>query len=355
MFQNPYSSLDPRLRIWQAITEQQAIERAGSKKSAGPAPRSSSSWSASAARMAERYPHQLSGGQRQRVAVARAIAQDPEVVILDEPLSALDVSVSAQIVNLLLDLQDRLGVTYLFVGHDLRLVRHLCHDVVVMYRGKVVESGAAVDVLGAAAHPYTAALVAASALSSLAITDDGDTKAVPDETSAGCPYRTRCLFRDDECDTVTPEPREISLGRVDALPPPAGRGDRLGVGHHRLSSGRSRIEGLSRLSLGAADRSSKRLLKWVAASPGDGLAPVLRHSRRDEQSAFLGYRTLIAPPHRPVRFGAGGEHRRGPGPPLPSRASSTSGPQHRPGWRRSVPCRGRARRRVRRARDRGGR
>ena len=114
--------------------------------------------------MAERYPHQLSGGQRQRVAIARAIAQDPEVVILDEPLSALDVSVSAQIVNLLLELQERLGVTYLFVGHDLRLVRHLCHDVVVMYRGKVVESGPASQCSVPAAHPYTAALVAASAL-----------------------------------------------------------------------------------------------------------------------------------------------------------------------------------------------
>ena len=214
VFQNPYSSLDPRLRIWQAITEQQAIERAGSKKERRARADELLELVGLGARMAERYPHQLSGGQRQRVAVARAIAQDPEVVILDEPLSALDVSVSAQIVNLLLDLQERLGVTYVFVGHDLRLVRHLCHDVVVMYRGKVVESGAAADVLGAAAHPYTAALVGASALTSLEITDDGDTKAVPDETQAGCPYRTRCLFRQDDCDTITPEPREIALGRV---------------------------------------------------------------------------------------------------------------------------------------------
>jgi oligopeptide/dipeptide ABC transporter ATP-binding protein len=214
VFQNPYSSLDPRLRIWQAITEQQAIERAGSKKARRKRAEELLELVGLGAYMAERYPHQLSGGQRQRVAVARAIAQDPEVVILDEPLSALDVSVSAQIVNLLLELQERLGVTYLFVGHDLRLVRHLCHDVVVMYRGKVVESGAAVDVLGSAAHPYTAALVSASALTSLAITDDGDTKAVPDETSAGCPYRTRCLFRQDDCDSVTPEPREIVPGRT---------------------------------------------------------------------------------------------------------------------------------------------
>ena len=101
------------------------------------------------------------------------------MIILDEPLSALDVSVSAQIVNLLLDLQERLGVTYVFVGHDLRLVRHLCHDVAVMYRGKVVERGAGRSTCSAPpAHPYTAALVAASALTSLATTDDGDTKAV---------------------------------------------------------------------------------------------------------------------------------------------------------------------------------
>jgi oligopeptide/dipeptide ABC transporter ATP-binding protein len=214
VFQNPYSSLDPRLRIWQAITEQQAIERVGSKKQRRVRAEELLDLVGLGGRMAERYPHQLSGGQRQRVAGARASAQDPEVVILDEPLSALDVSVSAQIVNLLLDLQERLGVTYLFVGHDLRLVRHLCHDVVVMYRGKVVESGAAVDVLGAAAHPYTAALVGASALSSLAVTDDADTKALPDETQAGCPYRTRCLFRDETCDTVTPEPTTVTFGRV---------------------------------------------------------------------------------------------------------------------------------------------
>ena len=234
VFQNPYSSLDPRLRIWQAITEQQAIERAGSKKARRARAEELLELVGLGARMAERYPHQLSGGQRQRVAVARAIAQDPEVVILDEPLSALDVSVSAQIVNLLLDLQERLGVTYLFVGHDLRLVRHLCHDVVVMYRGKVVESGAGVDVLGAAAHPYTAALVGASALTSLAITDDGDTKAVPDETSAGCPYRTRCLFRDEECDTVTPEPREIALGRAIRCHHPLDGGDRARHRRHVL-------------------------------------------------------------------------------------------------------------------------
>ena len=168
VFQNPYSSLDPRAADL-ADDHRAAGDRASrlARRRGAPAPTSCSSSSGSGRGWPSAIPHQLSGGQRQRVAVARAIAQDPEVVILDEPLSALDVSVSAQIVNLLLDLQERLGVTYVFVGHDLRLVRHLCHDVVVMYRGKVVESGSAQDVLGAAAHPYTAALVGASALTSL--------------------------------------------------------------------------------------------------------------------------------------------------------------------------------------------
>ena len=135
VFQNPYSSLDPRMRIWDAITQQQAIERSANKKARRLHAQELLDVVGLGAPMADRYPHQLSGGQRQRVAIARAISQDPEVIILDEPLSALDVSVSAQIVNLLLDLQDRIGVTYVFVGHDLRLVRHLCHDVAVMYRG----------------------------------------------------------------------------------------------------------------------------------------------------------------------------------------------------------------------------
>jgi oligopeptide/dipeptide ABC transporter ATP-binding protein len=204
VFQNPYSSLDPRMRIWQAITEQQAIERVGKKDERRRRAMELLFLVGLNSQAADRYPHQLSGGQRQRVAIARAISQDPEVIILDEPLSALDVSVSAQIVNLLLDLQERLGVTYVFVGHDLRLVRHLCHDVAVMYRGKIVESGPATALLGAAAHPYTSALVTASALASLQATDDADTQVMPPDESGGCPYRTRCPRRDATCDDVTP-------------------------------------------------------------------------------------------------------------------------------------------------------
>jgi oligopeptide/dipeptide ABC transporter ATP-binding protein len=206
VFQNPYSSLDPRMRIWDAVTQQQAIERSANKKVRRQHAQELLDLVGLGASMADRYPHQLSGGQRQRVAIARAISQDPEVMILDEPLSALDVSVSAQIVNLLLDLQDRIGVTYVFVGHDLRLVRHLCHDVAVMYRGRIVEHGPALAVLDHAAHPYTDALVTASALKTLLATDDADTKAAPPDTLHGCAYRTRCPRADGQCEEETPEP-----------------------------------------------------------------------------------------------------------------------------------------------------
>jgi oligopeptide/dipeptide ABC transporter ATP-binding protein len=213
VFQNPYSSLDPRMRIWDTVTEQQAIEHAGSKAARRARAEEVLDLVGLGPGTAVRYPHQLSGGQRQRVAIARAIAQNPEVVILDEPLSALDVSVSAQIVNLLLDLQERLGVTYVFVGHDLRLVRHLCHDVVVMYRGRIVESGLGETLLEAPAHPYTAALVTASALTALDATEDADTAAMPPDDTVGCPYRHRCPRGDETCHEVTPEPTLLGPGR----------------------------------------------------------------------------------------------------------------------------------------------
>jgi oligopeptide/dipeptide ABC transporter ATP-binding protein len=206
VFQNPYSSLDPRMRIWDTITEQQAIERAADKAKRKERATELLDLVGLGSVPIDRYPHQLSGGQRQRIAIARAISQDPEVIILDEPLSALDVSVSAQIVNLLLDLQERLGVTYVFVGHDLRLVRHLCHDVAVMYRGRIVEQGPATDLFDAPAHPYTRALGTASALESLVATDDADTKAVPGDEAVGCPYRNRCQQRSERCEAETPVP-----------------------------------------------------------------------------------------------------------------------------------------------------
>jgi oligopeptide transport system ATP-binding protein len=161
IFQDPYSSLNPRMRAREIVEEPLVIHKLG-----GRAER--------AARVAElfglvgldpahleRFPHEFSGGQRQRIGLARALALEPRFIIADEPVSALDVSIQAQVVNLLMDLQQRLQLTYLFIAHDLRLVRHICRRVAVMYLGKIVEMGETEAIFANAAHPYTRALLSA--------------------------------------------------------------------------------------------------------------------------------------------------------------------------------------------------
>jgi ABC-type oligopeptide transport system ATPase subunit len=162
VFQDPYSSLNPRMRAGAIVEEPLVIHGVGSRTERQD-------------RVADlfrlvgldpdhrpRYPHQFSGGQRQRIGLARALALNPSLVIADEPVSALDVSVQAQVVNLLMDLQHRLSLTYLFIAHDLRLVRHICERVAVMYRGRIVEIGRTAALFEAPAHPYTKALLSAS-------------------------------------------------------------------------------------------------------------------------------------------------------------------------------------------------
>ena len=171
VFQNPFSSLSPRMRVWEIITEQQAIDGTRGAELRRQAAQELLNVVGLPSDAADKFPHQLSGGQRQRVAIARGVSQRPDLVVLDEPLSALDVSVSAQIVNLLLELQSTLKISYAFVAHDMHLVRHLCHEVVVIYKGSIVERGPSREVLSAPQHPYTRQLVDASELRSLAVLD----------------------------------------------------------------------------------------------------------------------------------------------------------------------------------------
>ena len=161
VFQDPYSSLNPRMRAGDIVEEPLIIHKAGRK--AVRVERVAELFSLVGLDPAQRarYPHQFSGGQRQRIGLARALALNPSFVIADEPVSALDVSVQAQVINLLMELQERLNLTYLFIAHDLRLVRQICSRVAVMYRGRIVELGGTESLFEAPAHPYTQALLSA--------------------------------------------------------------------------------------------------------------------------------------------------------------------------------------------------
>jgi len=161
VFQDPYSSLNPRMRAGDIVEEPLIIHKAGRK--AVRVERVAELFSLVGLDPAQRarYPHQFSGGQRQRIGLARALALNPSFVIADEPVSALDVSVQAQVINLLMELQERLNLTYLYIAHDLRLVRQICSRVAVMYRGRIVELGGTESLFEAPAHPYTQALLSA--------------------------------------------------------------------------------------------------------------------------------------------------------------------------------------------------
>ncbi|MEV6814197.1 ATP-binding cassette domain-containing protein [Micromonospora sp. NPDC051296] len=167
VFQNPYSSLNPRRRLWDIITERRSIERRAGRAERRARAAELLDLVSLPPEFADRFPHQLSGGQRQRVAIARSLSEEPDVIVLDEPMSALDVSVSAQIANLLLDLQDKFQMSYIFVAHDMHMVRHLCHRVAVLLKGQIVEQGTVAEVLGNPRHEYTRSLIAASELRSL--------------------------------------------------------------------------------------------------------------------------------------------------------------------------------------------
>jgi ABC-type oligopeptide transport system ATPase subunit len=161
VFQDPYSSLNPRMRARRIVEEPFVIHKIGTRaERRGRVAELFELVGLDPAHL-DRYPHEFSGGQRQRIGLARALALNPSLIVADEPVSALDVSVQAQVVNLLMDLQERLRLTYLFIAHDLRLVQHICSRVAVMYRGRILETGATADLFRHPAHPYTRALLSA--------------------------------------------------------------------------------------------------------------------------------------------------------------------------------------------------
>ncbi|HEX5079292.1 MAG TPA: ABC transporter ATP-binding protein [Geminicoccaceae bacterium] len=211
IFQDPYSSLNPRMQVREIVGEPLYVH--GLEKGAGLARRVDRllEHCGLPRRLADRYPHEMSGGQRQRVGIARALAPEPELVVCDEPVSALDVSIQAQIINLLDDLRNELGLTYLFIGHDLSVVRHLCDRVAVMYLGKLVELASSDELFEHPLHPYTRALLSAVPLPDPAAEQAREHQVLPGEVPSplnppsGCVFHPRCSLAEPACRERIPE------------------------------------------------------------------------------------------------------------------------------------------------------
>jgi len=223
VFQDPYASLDPRMTVGDIVGEAIDIHKlAPTKKDRQDKIISLLEKVGLNSEHANRYPHEFSGGQRQRIGIARALAVDPEFIVCDEPISALDVSIQAQVVNMFEELQESMGLTYLFIAHDLSVVKHISQRIGVMYLGKLVELAESYELIFHSVHPYTKSLISAipiadpiQARSSKRIVLEGDVPS-PLNPPSGCRFRTRCRYATELCAQVEPEFKEVSPGHFAA-------------------------------------------------------------------------------------------------------------------------------------------
>ena len=231
VFQDPFASLNPRMTVGQILEEPLVVHRIGKRDERRARVAELLGLVGLAPYHAQRYPHEFSGGQRQRIGIARALAVEPAIIVCDEPVSALDVSIQAQVVNLLKDLQVRLGLSYLFIAHDLAVVKHVADRVAVMYLGRIVEIGPKDALFADPRHPYTRALLAAiprpDPHRKLAPHAQGGDVPSPANVPPGCRFHTRCPFVIDRCRVEDPQLRAIGQGhfaachRAEELPPAA--------------------------------------------------------------------------------------------------------------------------------------
>ena len=219
VFQDPYASLDPRMTVGDIVGEAIDIHKlAANKKERHDRIISMLEKVGLNSEHANRYPHEFSGGQRQRVGIARALAVNPQFIVCDEPISALDVSIQAQVVNMFEELQEQMGLTYLFIAHDLSVVKHISDRIGVMYLGKMVELADSYELVARSLHPYTKSLISAipiadpiKARASKRIVQQGDVPS-PLNPPTGCRFRTRCPYADECCAQKEPEWREVEKG-----------------------------------------------------------------------------------------------------------------------------------------------
>jgi oligopeptide/dipeptide ABC transporter ATP-binding protein len=217
VFQDPFSSLNPRIKAGEIVGEPLKVHGVGNKKERDA--RVAQLFQRVGLRPAQmnNYPHQFSGGQRQRVSIARALALDPHFIVADEPVSALDVSIQAQVINLLMDLQREMGLSYLFISHNLAVVEHISHRVAVMYLGRIVEYADKAALFAKPLHPYTEALLAAvplpdPSLKRTKLRVEGDVPS-PINPPSGCHFHPRCPYVEARCKTEAPLLRDVGMGR----------------------------------------------------------------------------------------------------------------------------------------------